>query len=114
MSAIEKINSEMQKSPNNTYIEIIGQYVIDRCAAPACDEAVAVEGKTLSEAMKLVESAAKKQKQGSVAVLSPSEVFGIIDKYFGIPTNESAQLKAIGIDVAPKPANNVLNLSDFL
>lgn len=34
-NAIAKINAEMQKDPDNTYLEIVGHYIIDRCAEPA-------------------------------------------------------------------------------
>lgn len=32
MQAVERINQEMQKNPTDKYMEIIGQYIIDRCA----------------------------------------------------------------------------------
>lgn len=96
--AIEKINAEMQKDPSNRYMEIIGHYIIDRC-----DETLAAkiaEGKTLKGAMTAVEQRARNVKTGNVAVLTPGEVFGEVDKYFGLTTDTAAQWKAVGL---PRP-----------
>lgn len=102
--AIEKINAEMQKDPANRYMEIIGHYVIDRC-----DEALAAKiagGKTLKDAMEAVVRKAQKAKRGNVAVLDPSEVFGEVDRFFGLATDTAAQWKALGLPsaAAPSPA----------
>lgn len=117
--AIEKINAEMQKDPSNRYMEIIGHYVIDRC-----DEALAAkiaEGKTLKDAMTAVERRAGKAKKGNVAVLTPGEVFGEVDKYFGLPADTAAQWKAMGLQPAeaperehPRTSSADIDLADFL
>lgn len=118
--AIEKINAEMQKNPNDSYTEIIGQYIIDRCEEQITAEKVAVNGKTLEGAMSAVMSEANKARKGSVAVLTPAAVFGAVDDYFGITTNTAAQLKAIqGSTPAPAAtpvSTGKVNLSfeDFL
>ena len=116
MKAFEKINEEMQKSPNDGYMEILGHYLIDRCADPEDEILIGAEGKTLKGAMDAVMNEAKKKKHGSVAVLSDAEVFGIVDGYFGLKTDYKAQCGAL-----PKseqkpiaPAGTVLDLSDFL
>ncbi len=95
MRAIEKINDEMQKTPDDEYVEIIGHYVIDRCLDPACETRAAAAGKTLKGAMDAVLSLAKQKKRGSCAVLVPSQVFGEVDRYFGFAQDLSAQRKAI-------------------
>lgn len=51
MAAIEKINTEMQKNPTDQYTEIVGQYIIDRCADDQDGAMVAKDGKTLPAAM---------------------------------------------------------------
>lgn len=116
--AIEKINAEMQKDPSNRYMEIIGHYVIDRC-----DEALAAkiaEGKTLKDAMTVVERRAQKAKKGNVAVLTPGEVFGEVDKYFGLSADTAAQWKAMGLQSAEAPESECsqtasvdIDLADF-
>lgn len=117
--AIEKINAEMQKKPNNKYIEIIGQYIIDRCEDQDVANKVAADGKTLNGAMDAVIKKARAAKDGNMAVLTPAEVFGAVDKYFGITEDPAAQYKAIQGSMpatpAPAPAKKVnLSLEDFL
>lgn len=93
--AIMKINTEMQKDPNNTYLEIIGHYVIDRCADEAVAASVMAENKNLSGAASAVRSAAQKNQKGSCGVLKDSEVFDAIDLYFGLARDENARNESI-------------------
>lgn len=101
--AIEKINAEMQKDPSSRYMEIIGHYVIDRC-----DEALAAKiaaGKTLKDAMTAVERRAQSKRGGRAVVpMAPDEVFGEVDKYFGLSTDTAAQWKALGFPFVGTPA----------
>lgn len=116
MDAIEKINAEMQKNASDQYTEIIGQYIIDRCSDPVVASHVANDNLTLQGAMKSVLALAQKHKNGNVAVLTPSQVFGVIDEYFGIPTDTAAQFNAVQQGdsyQAPVPSGS-LDLSDFL
>lgn len=99
--AIAKINNEMQKEPDNPYLEILGHYIIDRC-----DETLAAKitgGKTLKGAMELVLKKARNAKKGNVAVLTPGDVFGEVDKHFELPTDEAAQWRAIGLPSSAAP-----------
>ena len=122
MKAIQKINTEMQKNPTDTYTEIIGHYIIDRCGDEITAARVADEKKSLKGAMEAIMQLATKKKQGNVAVLTPQDVFGAVDKYFGMITDEEAQEMAIAAacgatktPVKPPVAKKVaLNLSDFL
>ena len=122
MKAIQKINTEMQKNPTDTYTEIVGHYIIDRCGDEITAAKVADEKKSLKGAMDAVMQLATKKKQGNVAVLTPQDVFGAVDQYFDMATDEAAQEAAImGAGGAPKPQVEppaakkvVLNLSDFL
>ena len=120
MTAVERINAEMQKNPDDRYTEIVGQYVIDRCAAPE-DEKMVTEDKTLKGAMEAVLALAKKKKQGSTAVLTPGEVFGEVDRYFGFSSDEAARWRAVGMaapaakaePVKQGPAKMALDLDDL-
>ena len=122
MQAVEKINTEMQKNPTDKYTEIVGQYIIDRCANDEDGALVAKDGKTLAGAMEAVMEKAKSAKRGNYAVLLPAEVFGAVDKYFGMQTNGAAQEQAMmaacgamHTPVTPPAAKKVaLNLADFL
>jgi hypothetical protein len=93
--AIEKINTEMQKDPNNKYLEIIGHYIIDRCTDDITAARIAAEGKTLKGAMDAVMAKATAARNGNVAVLTHTTVFAAVDSYFKITTDEQAQLDAM-------------------
>ena len=123
--AIEKINAEMQKKPNDPYTEIVGHYIIDRCLDAACAEKVMADGKSLKGAMDAIMAKAKKAKNGNVAVLTPGAVFGAIDEHFGFETDEAAQMAAISSASPatvepPKPktperaSGSIISLEDFL
>lgn len=122
MGAVEKINTEMQKRPDDPYTEIIGHYIIDRCGLDAdCERKAAAEKKTLAGAMDAVMAAAKKKAVNGCAVLTPDAVFGEVDRYFGFPTDELAQLRAMrsagGTPTPAVPAASAavsLDLADFL
>lgn len=100
--AIEKINAEMQKDPDDPYMEIIGHYVIDRC-----DEALAAkiaDGKTLKGAMAAVVKKAQSKRNGRTVVpMTPDEVFGEVDKYFGLSADTTARGKTLGLQPPGTP-----------
>lgn len=120
--AIEKINAEMQKNASNTYVEIVGHYLIDRCSDDIAAARVMVEGKTLSGAMQAVESTARKAAVKNVAVLTPDTVFDAVDSYFGITRDDDVRERTImaacassHMPVTPPVAKRVaLDLTDFL
>ena len=119
MTAIEKINAEMQKAPDDLYTEIFGHYLIDRCVDPEDELLIGAEGKTLEGAMKAVESEARKRVQKNVAVLSDYETGKIVDAYFGLKPNtelwQRSIRNAIGDGEPEQPAGGVaLDLTDFL
>ena len=82
--AIIKINTEMQKSPNDKQLEAIGHHVIDAITTEANAKAVLDEKKTLNGARAEVRSAAQKQAVNGMAMIASDEVFAIVDKYFGL------------------------------
>lgn len=107
-NAIAKINSEMQKAPNNKNLEIIGQYIIDRCKENDVAEKVN-SGKTLSGAMKAIEDAARKKGSGCV-MMRDEEIFDSVDAYIGITKDAEARRASKAFaDGGPAPAS-----ADFL
>lgn len=122
MSAIEKINQEMQKRPDDLYMEIVGHYIIDRCGADeACEKKAADPSKSLTGAMSAIQAAARKKAVNGCAVLTPNQVFAETDKYFDFPADEDAQRRAMNAmsgGSAPEkptsPAAVSLSLEDFL
>ena len=125
MGAVEKINMEMQKRPDDPYTEVIGHYIIDRCGLDAdCERKAAADKKTLEGAMNAVKSAAQKKAVNGCAVLTPDAVFGEVDKYFGFTADTGARERTMrgtgGVSapaapaVPPAPAAVSLDLADFL
>ena len=100
--AIAKINTEMQKAPNDTFLEAIGQHVIDAITTEANAEAVMNERKTLAGAVKEVTDAARKQAVNGRTAMRDDAVFGIVDKYFGItdaPQSVAPANKAVAVNI---------------
>lgn len=120
MTAIEKINKEMQEDPNDLYTEIIGHYLIDRAMDPEDEALIAADGKSLGGAMSAVEAEAKKRAKGKrVGILSDCETGKIIDDYFGLKPKPDlwsrAIMSAVGYGQPAEPAGGVsLDLADFL
>ena len=108
LKAIEKINAEMQKEPDNQYLEILGHYIIDRCSDPKVSQAIN-NGKTLKGAFEAVKSAAKKKGSGCV-VMKDNDIYDAVDKYLEAETDQEARLKSkASVDggTAPKKAASI-------
>ena len=119
--ALKKINEEMQKNPDDLYTEIVGHYIIDRCGDQSVAAKVAKPDKSLSGAMGMIMRAARNKTKSNVAVLTPAEVFGAVDRYLGIPEDKTAQAAAMvsaggSVQSAPAPDRGRvdLDLADFL
>ena len=96
MGAIEKINTEMQKRPDDLYMEILGHYLIDRASLSDKDEAaIGGDGRSLAGAMGAVRNEAHRHKSGAVAVLLPDQVVKVVDTYFGLDPDPRAWIKAL-------------------
>ena len=105
-NAIAKINTEMQKAPNNKNLEIIGQYIIDRCSDIKVAESVN-SGKNLCGAMKAIEGAARKKGSGCV-MMRDEEIFDSVDEYLGITKDAEARRASKAFadgEPTPAPAN---------
>ena len=117
--AVMKINLEMQKDPQNRYMEIVGHYIIDRCGDEAVASAVMDSGKTLEGAMKAITAAARKNVKGSVGIMSDTDVFDAIDQYLSAGRDDAVR-QAVrrevdgsgAVTAAPVPQDNLISL-DF-
>lgn len=96
--AIEKINAEVQKNPDNKYIEVIGQYIIDQCENEEMAKAVLAEGKTLAGCLDAIKAIAKKKAVDNVGVVTEEEAFAEVHKYFGV-SKETGAKAAVSIDL---------------
>ena len=113
--AIEKIDAEMQKDPTNTNLEIIGHYIIDRCARSGEVVKAINGGKTLSGAMDALKAEAKKKAKGNCGMLRDTEIFDIIDKYLSAMPDEQVRAdtkRAVDGDLPVRPKTPTLDL-DF-
>jgi len=109
--AIEKIRDEMAKAPNNTYVQVVGDFLLRHVTAHPDDAAkVLAEGKTIAKSLDGMSKEASKQKSGNVAVLTDAQGFGIVLKYFGIKGKASARATP-----APQAVTEFnVSLDDFL
>ena len=111
--AIEKINAEMQKEPENQYLEILGHYIIDRCREASVSDAVNNKGKTLKGALDAVRATAKK-KGGSCVVMTDTDVFNAVDNYLEVSASPEARDNAkASVDGAPVPKRKPVAVIDL-
>lgn len=106
--AIKKINTEIQKQPNNRYLALIGEHIIDQITSEAAAEKVLKEEKTLARALTGIENRARKQITGNHAVIEDAVVYGWAREYFGLTETADPQTSA----EAPKKGV-CIKLEDF-
>lgn len=83
--AVEKIKSEMNQNKGNSYIQVVGGFLLQHLHEnPEVAEKILVEGKTLGKSLDKMRETAEKKKVGNCAVLTDQEGFEIVLKYFGI------------------------------
>lgn len=108
--AIKRINEEMQKTPDNLYIEIIGHYVIDNIKDD--ETAESTKDKTLAKAMENIKSYAKKKVQDGCAVVKDKEIFDVIDKYFGFHSTDKIRAECVSsVDGVKKVSQDLLDIN---
>ncbi len=103
--AIKKINTEIQKEPNNRYIALIGEHIIDCITSEAAAERVLQGEKTLGRALTGIENHAKQQQVKGHAVIESTVVYGWAREYFGLSAEASQE--------SSKPSLARLSLDDF-
>ena len=83
--AIEKIRSEMTQNNANSYIQVVGGFLLDHLdKSPQDAEKVLTADKTIAKSLDEMRKAAEKKKVGNMAMFTPQEGFAIVLKYFGI------------------------------
>ena len=97
--AFEKIDSEMGLNQSNSYIQVVGDFLLCHLNDNPDDaEKILAKDKTIAKSLDEMRKAASKKKVGNCAMFTPAEGFAIVLKYFGI---ESAVPLAAVVD--PKP-----------
>lgn len=99
--AITKLKTEMEQSKSNTYIQIVGTFLVNYLNAnPEQAEKISNPDKTIAKSLNEMSKEAAKKKVGNCAVLTDQEGFEIVLKYFDIDTNI--------IKNVTEPAQNVI------
>lgn len=104
--AIEHIHAEMEEK-NNSYVRAVGGFLKDYLKIdPGAAENILVDGKSITKSIQEMRKEAEKNKVDNVAVLTDTEGFEIVLKYYGIdPVDPHDAKEADAFDV---------NLDDFL
>jgi hypothetical protein len=115
--ATAKIKAEIDKNQNDTYTRIIGEFLLKHLAAHPDDaEKILTPDKTIKNSLDVMRKEAEKHKSGNCAVLTDTEGFAIILKYFGIdPAGSVTAPKASpAVPELKPPAAFDVRLEDFL
>lgn len=83
--ALEKIRTEMETARDQTPIQVVGEFLIQHLTAhPECAEKILAEDKTIVKSLDAMREEARKRSKGNYAVLTDTEGFSIVLRYFGI------------------------------
>jgi hypothetical protein len=106
--AVEKVKSEMDKSQSNTYIQVVGDFLLQHLQGhPGDAEEILTEGKTIGKSLDEMRKVAQKQSAGGCAVLTDLEGYDVVLKYFGIKAK--ATLPATAPDPGPVQEKNPIS-----
>lgn len=84
-NAISKIESEMNQNSNNSYIKVIGEFLLQFINENSeVAEKIMVEDKTIAKSLDAMKKVAEKKKTGNFAMLTPEEGFKAVLDYFDI------------------------------
>lgn len=87
MPAKAKLQSEMTQNTTNSYIQVVGGFLLQHLTEnPQDAEKILTADKTIGKSLKEMENAARKKKVDNCALLTDQEGFAIVLKYFGITT----------------------------
>lgn len=111
--AVSKIKTEMDQNKNNSYIQVIGGFILQHLDEnPGDAERILTEGKTIAKSLDEMRKAAEKKKVGNCAVLTDQEGFEVVLKYFGIDTKVTENVIKASQTVTQTP-KSVTDTSDF-
>lgn len=123
-NAVAKLKTEIEQSKNNSYIQVVGEFLLSHLEKyPQDAEKVISADKTIVKSLDEMRKAAEKKKVGNCAVITPTEGFAIILKYFGIDSagkeiQSSAAVPTVNVQkpvVTPKSKVDFdVSLDDFM
>lgn len=87
--AISKLRGEMTQNANDTYIKVIGGFLLKHLELnPKSAEKIMNDGKTIKASLSEMQKEASKKQVNNCAVLSDQAGFDIVLKYFGIDPDQ--------------------------
>jgi hypothetical protein len=83
--ALQKIQAELAEKPNDTYVQVIGGFLIKHLREhPVHAQQILTDGKTIAGSLAAAKEEARKHQTNGVGVLSDEECFAVVLKYYGI------------------------------
>lgn len=100
--AIDKLRSEMEKENNDPYIQLIGDFLLQKLDEnPAIAEKILADDKTISKSIDEMAKEARKKANGNRAILTDEEGFGIVLKYYQIDDPSAAKSYTPKAEIEP-------------
>lgn len=118
--AIAKLKGEMNSSQANSYVTIIGGFLLRYIEVnPHDSEKILDDKKTIAGSLNEMMKVAKGKKQGNFAVLTDAEGYEIVGKYFGFtgkitPAMMIPEMNTVPVIEAKKAVPFNVKLEDFL
>lgn len=114
--AVKKLQAEISASKNNSYVKLIGEFLISHVQAnPAEASKVMVADKTIAKSLDAMKSEAKKKAVHGMAMLTDEEGFEIVLKYFGIEgLPNAAPISAPNVTSSPAASGFDVQLDELL
>lgn len=124
--ALTKIRTEMDANKDNTYVQVVGHFLVLHLQAhPEDADKILAEDKTIAKSLDAMRTEARKKSSGNTAVLTDTEGFAVVLRYFGaageVPTRNGVALAAdvLAVNKHPIPASRQpsdfdVKLDDFL
>lgn len=110
-AAISKLKAEMDGKGTNTYIKLIGEFLIKHIQAnPGSVDQILSADKTIAKSLLAMQAEAKKKAVGGMAMLTDEEGFAIVLNYFGLQGLPAAPPQP----VEQKSARFDVTLDEFL
>jgi hypothetical protein len=111
--AIAEIKAEMDGNKNNSYIQVVGAFLLRHLETnPQDAEKILTKGKTIGKSLDAMREEARKKQHNGVAMLTDAEGFAIVLKYFGIEGEPAVVPATPAAPVAPA-ATTPSATSDF-
>lgn len=110
-AAITKLKAEMDGKGTNTYIKLIGEFLIKHIQEnPGSVDKILSADKSIAKSLLAMQAEAKKKAVGGMAMLTDEEGFAIVLNYFGLQGAPAASPQP----VEQKSARFDVTLDEFL